>query len=406
VERPPVATIKMSRRQLRVQPLGDGLRVSNEGKRALRHNDALVKECVARAGDTLLVDEVVLFLVESRPRALPPLVYHPPPNFGFGLPDAQGMVGESEAAWTLRERLAAVASADVHVLLFGETGVGKELAAQTIHALSRRRAGPLIDRNAATIPPGLIDAELFGHAQDYPERGMPARDGLIASADGGHLLLDEFGQFPRAHQARLLRVLDDGGRLQHLGETRSRRSNFRLIATTNDDPGDLKHDVLARFHLQVEVSGLDQRRSDIPLILRHQLAELAHQVAPLRRAAGSVDPAPPRLAPALVDLLVRHPPQDNARGLARLLRIALMASRGDILEPTRELCAALEQGSARAGFAAADAAPCATATPPSEPFDPTVEQITATLRATRGNASEAARRLGISRYRLYRLMRR
>jgi two-component system nitrogen regulation response regulator GlnG/two-component system response regulator HydG len=89
------------------------------------------------------------------------------------------MVGETPTLWSLRDDLASIAATSHHVLLFGPSGAGKELAARTVYALSKESRGPLIDRNAATFPAGLVDAELFGSARNYPNAGSPERDGLV-----------------------------------------------------------------------------------------------------------------------------------------------------------------------------------------------------------------------------------
>ena len=138
-------------------------------------------------------------------------------------------------------------------LLLGESGTGKELAARAVHQLSQRGRQQFVARNAATLPAGLIDAELFGNAKNYPNPGMPERRGLIGEADGGSLFLDEIGELPVELQAHLLRVLDGDGEYQRLGEGVARRSNFRLIAATNRDPSTLKHDLAARFTARIEL---------------------------------------------------------------------------------------------------------------------------------------------------------
>jgi two-component system nitrogen regulation response regulator GlnG/two-component system response regulator HydG len=165
------------------------------------------------------------------------------------------MIGESPAAWDLREQLAAGAVQGAHVLLLGESGAGKELAARALHALSARSAGPFVARNAATIPDSLVDAELFGTAKNYPNSGSPERVGLVGEADGGHLMLDEIGELSDVHQAHLLRLLDRGGEYHRLGESHTRLSDLRLIAATNRYPASLKHDLLARFALHLAWKG-------------------------------------------------------------------------------------------------------------------------------------------------------
>ncbi len=137
--------------------------------------------------------------------------------------------------WQMRERIAFAANAGKHVLLHGESGTGKELAARALHALSSRAGKPFVSRNAATLPSGLIDAELFGSARNYPNAGMPERAGLVGQADGGTLFLDEIAEIPAEQQAHLLRVLDADGEYQRLGEATTRRSDLVLVGATNRD---------------------------------------------------------------------------------------------------------------------------------------------------------------------------
>ncbi|MCB9696920.1 MAG: sigma-54-dependent Fis family transcriptional regulator [Alphaproteobacteria bacterium] len=240
------------------------------------------------------------------PVALPAvdLPLHP-----FGGPDAFGIVGESEAAWALRRSLAFVGPRRPHVLVVGPSGAGKELAARAIHRLSARAGGPLVDRNAATLPEGLVDAELFGHARNYPNAGMPERRGLIGEADGGTLFLDEFGELPQASQASLLRVLDDG-RYQRLGESGARTADLRLIAATNRSPESLKPDLRARLRLTVEVVGLQERPEDIVLLQRHLLRRIVDQDPGL---AASPDDA--RFGEDFVTAALTHPWTAHAREL-------------------------------------------------------------------------------------------
>src|SRR5206468_7830863 len=135
-------------------------------------NGRVTAEGVAREGDVVELHNAAVFLVVARPETLQPLRAAPAPDFAFGRSDPFGITGESPAAWALRDALAFAATTDRHVLLVGESGVGKELAARAIHGVSARRASSLVARNAATVPETLIDAELFGNARNYPNSGM------------------------------------------------------------------------------------------------------------------------------------------------------------------------------------------------------------------------------------------
>ena len=332
---------RLSRRQLQVTAKGAGIAVELLGRGQLDKNGA---PCPPRTelqpGDVLGVAGVLSLLCCSRPAQLPTLRDPSRRTHRFGDADDAGFVGESPAAWGLRNRLAFLAGRSRHVLITGESGTGKELAARAIHAGSSRRDRPLVARNAATVPEGLFDAELFGNARNYPNPGTPARSGLVGEAEGGSLFLDEIGELPDAMQAHLLRVLDAGGEYQRLGEDRRRSSDLRLIAATNRDPDGLKHDFLARLPLRLAVPSLNERPEDVPLLLRA-----------LARKAGTEDPeigerfldadGEPRLARDLVERLVKHRWTTHVRELDALLWLSIGSSPADNLELTPEVAAAL-----------------------------------------------------------------
>ena len=433
-------TTKVSRRQLRftrVEGEGAGrarpqvrVHVENVGRRELFVNGRPAREAVVQAGDTLMLEHTAVFLLEERPLAIPAMGHYRSAGFGFGAADAQGMVGESPEAWRLRDELAGAARAETHVLLLGETGAGKEVAARVVHGLSARARGPLVARNAATIPGSLLDAELFGCARNFPNAGSPERVGLVEAASGGYLMLDEIGELGEEQQAHLLRVLDSHGSYHRLGETqRARVSDFRLIAATNRHPGTLKHDFLARFADRVHVPGLNERRSDIPLLLAELVRRAARAtpelVAPFLEE-GDADR--PRVEARLMDALVRHRYTEHTRELMRLLQVALKTSRQVFLELTPEVEQALAAASVTRGDdtveaealdrAALDRAaldrPAETGASgvrearasdrPSAPPGPSAEEVTRALEVAGGSVQLAAEQLGVSRYKLYRLI--
>jgi DNA-binding NtrC family response regulator len=336
----------LSREQLRITAHEDGIHVENLGKRDLLDaRGRVAPELLVQTGEVLEVRGRLLLLAVRRPAgALPIFQSLPKKPHAFGEADAHGFVGESEAAWKLRDSAAFVASRSAHVLLLGESGTGKEIVARTIHERSTKGQKRLVSRNAATLPAGLIDAELFGHVANYPNAGMPERPGLFGDADGSTLFLDEIGELPHELSTKLLRVLDEGGEYQRLGDTRTRSSKFRLVAATNRPVASLKADVAARFRLRISVPPLGDRREDIPLLAR----------ALLRRAALQ-DPAigerffegwdgksgEPRLAIDLVKALVMHEYTTHIRELDVLLWASLGASTGSIAELTADVETAL-----------------------------------------------------------------
>ncbi|MEQ1570458.1 MAG: sigma 54-interacting transcriptional regulator, partial [Myxococcota bacterium] len=285
----------------------------------------------------------------------------------------------------LRARLRFLARRSEPVLVCGESGTGKELAAAAVHRRSDRSAGPFVARNAATLPEGLVDAELFGNARNYPNAGLPERPGLVGAADGGTLFLDEIGEMPTALQAHLLRVLDRG-EYQRLGEARTRRADFRFVAATNRDPTELKHDVAARLPLRVELPGLGDRPEDVPLLMRHLLAEARTDP---ELAERFFDGEHPRIAPELVVGLLRHRWTHHVRELRALVWRALETSPGRALVLGPEVRDRLRSEPRPA---------------PAEPLD--AAAVRAALASTGGNVTDAARLLGLSsRFALYRLLR-
>jgi len=325
---PPLASEGVSRSQLLCKPLApDLLEVTNLGRRRLAVNGVTQERHEVRPGDVLEIGSRLTLLCTMRPQRLGGAAASP--GQVFGQADAHGLVGESPAVWQLRSEVAFAAGRGGHVLILGATGTGKELVAQAVHARSGR-PGPLVSRNAATLPESLVDAELFGNPKGYPNPGVPEREGLVGAAHRGTLFLDEFADLPSAAQAHILRVLD-AGEYQRLGETRQRRSDFRLIAATNRPEAALRPDLLARFDFRIRVPDLTARREDIPLILRHLFTVIAGD-EPTLRERYTLPGGSPRLAHGFVSRLLCHPFDANVRDLRHLLWRALAQSSGDILE--------------------------------------------------------------------------
>jgi two-component system nitrogen regulation response regulator GlnG/two-component system response regulator HydG len=360
----------LSRRQWLLKAAAGGVEATNVGKRPLLHNGIATDSCRAAVGDTLAVDGVALFLVARRPRTFTGATAE---GFPFGAPDAGGMVGETPEAWQLRRELEFLGRGGAPVMIFGPSGSGKELCAHALHRASARRQGTWVARNAATIPAGLVEAELFGNAANYPNAGMPARAGLVGAADGGTLFLDEIGELTEAQQANLLRVLDSG-EYQRLGEDKPRHADVRVIGATNRPPESLKADVLARFSEQLRVPGLNDRAADIPLLVRNILRRLSDE------EPGSAL----SLSLELADVLVRHNYTLHHRELERLLRLARRGSSDAELQLVPAVESELDVPTSVQGV--------------------TAETIRQALLVCK-SSTEAAKRLGLpSRFALYRLM--
>jgi two-component system nitrogen regulation response regulator GlnG/two-component system response regulator HydG len=371
----PLGSLRISRVQLQLTALGAGaLEVDNAGRCPLTIDGREESRAAIRPGAVLELHNELLLLCTTRPTTLPGIAEYP--HHPFGQVDDHGLLGESPALWALRGAIAAAAQRSAHVLVLGESGAGKELVAQALHARSDRAAKTLVSRNATTIPEGLLDAELFGNLRNYPNPGTPERPGLIGQASGSTLLLDEFAELPPNLQAHLLRVLD-GGEYQRLGEAVSRRSDFRLVAATNRPEGDLKHDVLARLKIRITVPGLGERREDIPLLAAHLLRRHAITESQLSGQHFHEGSPHPRLSPALVSALVTHRYTTHVRELDALLLTALLESRGKYLELTAGVRRRLERSTeARpaAPVAPAAVAPEAAAPEAAAPEDPFTQE--------------------------------
>ena len=328
-----VASRHISREQQLIGSQASTGTVHNIGRCPLIINGVAAKEATVRRGDILELKNVMSFLCVERPTKM-----HfdnkgsQSPGHAFGEADEHGMVGESQAAWKLRSEIAFAAKQPVHLMVRGESGTGKELVARAVHALSSRASRPIVARNAATFPEGLVDAELFGNIRNYPNPQMPGRPGLIGEADGSTLYLDEVGELPEKLQAHLLRVLDSG-EYQRLGDSATHRSDFRLIAATNRPDDHLKHDLRARLPLNIEVPPLQTRREDVVLLVRHLLRRIARDQASFAEQYFNDGDyrQEPRIDPAFVRLLLQHEYGTHVRELQRILWQSVAMSRGNFL---------------------------------------------------------------------------
>jgi len=383
----------VSRRQLELRATAEGVRARNLGRRGMLVAGRAADAALVAPGETVEVERQVMFVCVRGPRAFDTGWCRAAAPGEFGAPDAHGIVGEGAATWALRDRVAFVAGRGAHVLLHGASGSGKELVARCLHALSGRGGRRMVSRNAATLPAGLIDAELFGNVAHYPHAGMPERAGLVGEADGSTLFLDEIGELPLELQTHLLRVLDAGGDYQRLGESRRRSADLRVIAATNRPLAELKGDLAARFTLRLEVPGLDARREDIPLVARHLLRRAAAADATIRGRFFD-ERGEPRLAPELVRALVRRPYTTHVRELDALLWAALTGSTRDQVELTPEV----EHAAGASPEAPVEAASVARR-------EPTREEVAACLERHAGVQERAWRELGLAnRYVLKRLV--
>jgi DNA-binding NtrC family response regulator len=301
------------------------------------------------------------------------------------------MVFASEAMRRLAVLVARVAPRDVTVLVTGESGTGKERVAEAIVGASRRADRPFVRFNCAALSSELAEAELFGHAKGAFTGATRARPGLFREADGGTILLDEVGELAANAQAKLLRVVQEG-EVRPVGEERARTVDVRVIAATHREleeevrRGRFREDLYYRLNVvHLAIPPLRERPEDVPVLARHFLSRYAERfgVSPLR-----VDDA-------LLARLAARPWPGNVRELENAVE-RLVA-----LSPPEALDLSLLGGAEPAG--AEDRAPL-----PLKERMQAYERglVVEALRAARGNRTEAARRLGISRVTLHDKLRR
>jgi len=297
---------------------------------------------------------------------------------------AAGLLGQSPAARRLRRELATAARSPCTVLLEGETGTGKGLAARTLHALSSRRAHPLVHVDCASLPPGLVESELFGHERGAFTGASERRPGRLERAGAGTLFLDEVGELPIPLQAKWLRVLQDR-EFERVGGAATLRLGARVVAATHRplradvETGRFRADLYYRLAVvRVHVPPLRDRPGDAAVIARRLLP----------RVARRLDEEPPRPEPGFFEGLGRHPWPGNLRELANALEVLVVRYPGRAVG-SEELCSVLEP------FAVGS---CSAVAPR--------DRATRALERHGGNVARAARELGWSRSTLrYRMAR-
>ncbi len=193
----------------------------------------------------------------------------------------ENLVGNSKPMQRVHDQIRTLAKTDVSVLIMGETGTGKDLATQAIHAASRRRGKELVTVNCPTLPEGLLESELFGHSKGAFTGADRDKEGLFDQAEGGTIFLDEIGDLPMSLQTKLLRVLQNR-EVKPVGANQSHRINTRVIAATNQDlnakiqNGGFRTDLYYRLHVtSLVMPALREIKEDIPLLAKHFLTKAA-----------------------------------------------------------------------------------------------------------------------------------
>ncbi|WP_437290716.1 sigma 54-interacting transcriptional regulator [Sorangium sp. So ce406] len=298
------------------------------------------------------------------------------------------IVGESEPVRAMLRLVDRVTASDVPVLVSGESGSGKELVARAIHQNGPRAAHPFVTENCGAIPEGLLESALFGHVRGAFTGAERPRAGLFEVADRGTLFLDEIGEMSLGMQTKLLRVLEDG-LVRPLGSERARKVDVRVIAATHRDLEALvrarafREDLLYRLNIiTIRVPPLRERATDVPLIVQHLIAKHCR--------------GPVRVTRAAMDRLSAHGWPGNVRQLENEIRRALVLCDGTI--DREHLSPEIAHGGAaprelglnvRARIDALE-----------------TELVRDALERTRGNQTQAAKLLGLSRFGLQKMIKR
>jgi transcriptional regulator with PAS, ATPase and Fis domain len=341
-------------------------------------NGVQVREAFLTDGMQLTLGETrLIFRTGSEQISIP---LSPQPRFG-------SMVGQAAATRATFAQLERAAATDTTVLLLGETGTGKEAAAESLHRESARRDRPFVIVDCAAVPPDLMESELFGHRRGSFTGADAEREGAFEAADGGTIFLDEIGELPLDLQAKLLRVLERRS-VKRIGENDYRPVDVRVIAATNRD---LRQEVNAkRFRsdlyyrvavLEIALPPLRDRQDDLPLLVRHLLSGLRADPAQLALYTGE----------EMIARLREHPWPGNVRELRNHLERCL-ALRSPVGPPAQ----------------AASPVPVSTVEP--EDFRDararwTTGFLERLLARHENNVTAAARAAGMDRIHLYRLLR-
>jgi two-component system response regulator AtoC len=317
-------------------------------------------------------------------------------DHGPALAVSQGRVVADSITQELFRLAERIAAGDISVLLVGETGVGKEVVAEEIYRRSPRAGRPFLRLNCGALSESLLESELFGHERGAFTSAVAAKPGLLETADGGVVLLDEIGEMPMTLQVKLLRVLEDR-EVRRIGGVKSQPLDLRFIAATNRDLE--KHAARGLF------------RQD----LYYRLAGTTLEVPPLRRRPGDIGPlvhtfllhasrnsarhlrAPPTISPEALALLRAYRWPGNIRELRNVIESAVLLAGNAMITPAHLPLERMQAG---------NRPPTPTEEPTETFFDESRQNVIEVLNACGGNQSRAARQLGMSRGALIRRLER
>lgn len=242
--------------------------------------------------------------------------------------DEHRLVGQAASIQAVKSDIRRVAPTDSTVLITGETGTGKELVAELIHNNSTRASKPFVCLNCAAIPESLMESELFGYERGAFTGAYTTYEGKLRQADGGTVLLDEIGDMPLSAQAKLLRLLDKKT-AQRVGGRKDVTIDLRVIAATNQDlealmaAGRFRRDLFYRLNVvQISLPPLRDRRTDIPLLLKHFISEFNLRLAKHIRG----------VSPVLIERLLQYEWPGNVRELRNMTEVSLMSADTGLID--------------------------------------------------------------------------
>jgi DNA-binding NtrC family response regulator len=299
------------------------------------------------------------------------------------------LIATSAVMQPVLQLIESVGPSEANVLLTGENGTGKEVVAQTLHAISPRAGTPMITVNVGALSEGTFESELFGHVKGAFTDAKADRVGRFELADGGTLFLDEIANVPLAQQAKLLRVVETG-EFERVGSSKTRRVDARILSATNADlkeevaGGRFRQDLLFRLNtVEIHLPPLRERGEDVPLLARHFLAQHARRY---RKAVGG-------FSDEALKVLARYAWPGNVRELNHAVERAVLLAKGNMIE-ARDLNLQPGAGSAERSLE-----------------EMSLDEVEAflirkTLARFDGNVNQAAEALGLSRSALYRRLQR
>jgi DNA-binding NtrC family response regulator len=294
-----------------------------------------------------------------------------------------GLLGKSTSMQRLYEHIRNASRSEAPVLILGESGSGKNLVAHALHQLSRRKDGPFVQMNCASLNEQLLESELFGHTKGSFTGAVSDRVGRFEASSSGTIFLDEIGDMPLTMQVKLLRVLEEKV-VERVGDHKPIPVDIRLISATNRDlanlisTGKFREDLLYRVNsIVIKVPPLRERRDDIPLIALHYLKKIS--MANNREIRN--------ISSQAMEILVNFPWPGNVRRLINTLEHSTVTCRGDTIDVSDLPDYLVHEKMPERGGDHLDR-----------------ERICAVIAQCRGNKTRAAKLMGISRVTLWKKM--